>query len=281
MYLKAIAGREPIPTRLAVVAMLLAATLPYAETSYAATAKLFINPTLVELNNRQRSATVSIVNRGDATGIFTIEWVDYVMTEEGGLAVAESDSRWSLQPHIRYSPRRATLRPGETQLVKIALRHREGVAEGEYYSHLRVLTLNDNVSAEAGAARPSVTVEARSAIAVPVVWRNSREKPRAMISSVQFDAERHELSIDVQRIGSLSTRGYLHVRQTAVDGERQALASPTPLVIYPSVEHRRMAVALTTDSLDLEPGSQLEIVYSTAMDANEATPDLASYRLVL
>lgn len=273
--------------QIALSTVLVVALLMRTETALAAAAQLYIHPTLVELDDRQRSATVNIVNRGDAAGAFAIAWVDYAMTAEGGLAATEGDVSWSLQPHVRYSPRRVTLRPGETQLIKIALRRSKDAPEGEYYSHLKVLTLNDDIDGTAGlrngssaSERPAVTIEARSAIAVPVIWRNSRAEPRAVIDSVRIDADLHELSVDVQRLGDLSTRGYLHVLRTARDGSRHALAEPMPLVIYPSLKRRVVKVPLSNDAGDIDLGIHTDVVYSPALEFAGAKPELASYRLL-
>ena len=248
-----------------------------------------MHPTLVELSDGQRSTTVSVVNQGDATGVFTIDWVDYTMTEDGGLVVHEGDAPWSLRPHTRYSPRRVTLRPGETQRVKLALRRGVDVPEGEYYSHLKVLILNDNVDAaaeqpggEAATTQRTLTVRARTALAVPVIWRNSRAKPLAVIETARFDPKSHELSVHVSRVGLLSTRGYLHVVHTAADGSRRTLAEPTPFVIYPSVGRRVARIAISAVSADaIDSAGQVDVVYSTEKDISSAKPDLASYRLVL
>ncbi len=266
--------------------ILLTAVLSYPGPAFSASAKVFIHPTLVELSDGQRSTTVNVVNQGDATGVFTIDWVDYMMTEDGRLVVHEGDAPWSLRPHTRYSPRRVTLRPGETQRVKLALRRGADVPEGEYYSHLKVLTLNDNVDvaaekpdAEAATTHRTLTVRARTAVAVPVIWRNSRTKPLAVIETARFDPELHELSVHVSRVGLLSTRGYLHVIHTAADGARRTLADPTPFVIYPSVERRIASITIGADAID--PAGQLEVVYSTEKDLKNAKSELASYRLVL
>lgn len=275
-------GRVPEYGWSRVLAALLSVVLFLPAHSAFCDAELFLNPTFVQLSDRQRSATVTVVNRGDATGVFVIDWVDYAMTEEGRLTVAQGEVPWSLQPHTRYSPRRVTLRPGETQLVKIALRRKRDVAEGEYYSHLKVLTLNDNVDASSETQdrdvvpqRRAVTVDARSAIAIPVIWRNSRDLPRAVIESAHFDPAAGELSVDVRRIGLLSTRGYLHVIRTASDGSREALSAPTPFVIYPSARRRVASIAL--DANDIGVNDEVEVSYST--DMHYAKSDLASFQL--
>ncbi len=266
--------------------ILLSTVLLLPKVVWAGKAELFIHPTLVELSNRQRSATVNIVNRGDAIGVFVIKWVDFAMTPEGGLATQDGVAPWSLQPHVRYSPRRVTLMPGETQLVKIALRRDTDVADGELYSHLKVLTLNNDVNslvdgevADSASLRRTVTIETRSAIAIPVIWRNSKSNPRATIESVKIDSDMSQVVVDVRRIGDLSTRGYLHVVRIGADGTHQALADPMPLVIYPMLERRVVTVPLKVDFGDADLGIHTEVVYSADLDLADGRQSLASYRI--
>ena len=104
-------------------------------------AVLFIYPTLIMFEGNERSATITLTNRGDATGTFETSWSELTMTPEGGLIKSENPP-WSVQPFVRYSPRRVTLQPSESQVIKVALRRDQEAPEGEYYSHFRVLTIN-------------------------------------------------------------------------------------------------------------------------------------------
>lgn len=266
------------------VIILLSAALLLPKIVWAGKAELFIRPTFVELTSRQRSATVTIVNQGDATGVFVISWMEIFMTPQGDLAIGDGVAPWSLQPHVRYSPRRVTLIPGETQLVKIALRRDKDVPDGEFYSHLKVVTLNDHersaVDRKVAGDTPlrrTVTIETRSATAIPVIWRNSKSTPRATIESVEIDPDTSKVVVDVRRIGELSTRGYLHVVRTGTDGTRHELADPMPLVIYPTVERRVITVPLKADFCDADLGIETEVVYSHDLAGGKR--NLAAYRI--
>ena len=147
-------------------------------------AVLFIYPTLIMFEGRERSATVTLTNRGDATGTFETSWSELEMTPEGGLLKVDGDTPWSVQPYVRYSPRRVTLEPSQSQVIKIALRRDLEAPEGEYFSHFRVLTLNSqDLGGETEAeVEPSETdavikITARSAVAIPIIWRNSQASP--------------------------------------------------------------------------------------------------------
>ena len=246
-------------------------------------AVLFIHPTLVLFEDNERSATITLSNRGDQTGTFEMSWTDMTMTPNGGLVKHEGPAPWSIQSYVRYSPRRVTLAPLESQVIRIAVRRGLDVAEGEYYSHFRVLTLNseDPLADQADAADPSpgVAINARAAIAIPVIWRNSRTTPSASIESVRIDHGANELSVDVRRYGPLSVRGFLHVFQMAPDGTRSPLAEPVPLVIYPNLDARTMTIELNdgVTAGSLKRGT--EVYYSTDLEVSDRSIVIASYAL--
>ncbi len=247
-------------------------------------AVLFIYPTLVLLEGTQRSAEITLTNRGDQTGTFEMSWADMTMTPEGGLVKLEGQAPWSIQPHVRYSPRRVRLAPSEAQIIKIALRPGEDVAEGEYYSHFRVLTLNsEDPSAEqtdTADRSPGVSINARVAIAIPVVWRNSQATPSASIESVRVDRDANQLTVDVRRFGQLSVRGYLHVFETAPGGTRNFLAEPIPLVMYPSIATRLTVITLNDGVLAGSLPRGAEVSYSSDLELTDRSTVFASYPVV-
>ncbi len=253
--------------------LLLLATMSLVPALAKAGAVLFIYPTLVVFEGNERSATITITNRGDQTGTFEMSWTDMTMSPDGGLVRYEGQAPWSIQSYVRYSPRRVTLNPLESQVVRIAVRRGLEVPEGEYYSHFRVLTLNSEdpaVSEEdselsTGAA---ITIEARSAVAVPIIWRNSRNSSSASIEAVRIDSDTNRLSVDVARHGELSVRGFLHVFDTS-NGARSPLAEPVPLVIYPNLDARTMAIDLHEGILAASLSRNTEIYYSPDLEMTD------------
>ncbi len=249
-------------------------------------AVLFIYPTLIMFENNQRSAEITLTNRGDQTGTFETSWTDMMMTPGGGLVKYDGQAPWSLQSYVRYSPRRVTLAPLESQVIKVALRRGQDIPEGEYYSHFRVLTLNseDPSGAEADADEPAtasaVSIEARAAIAIPVIWRNSQTTPSASIESVRIDRDANELTVDVRRHGPVSVRGFLHVFETALDGTRNFLAEPVHLVIYPSIVTRLTTITLNDGVMAPNLPRGTEVYYSLDQELTDRSTVIASYPVV-
>ncbi len=249
-------------------------------------AVLFIYPTLIMFDGNKRSATITLTNRGDAIGTFETSWTEHEMTPEGGLVKVEGEVPWSVQPYVRYSPRRVTLEPSESQVIKVALRRDQEAPKGEFYSHFKVVTLNsqdlqDEANEEAEPKSDSaVTIRARSAVAIPIIWRNSQDEQGAAIESVVIDHEANQLKIDVRRLGDLSVRGFIHVLGETPDGASDSLADPVQLVIYPSVEKRSMAVALNENVTTEALARIAEVVYSSDPDTISEDTTLASYPIV-
>ncbi len=264
--------------------LLLLAILSLPPAPAQAGAVLFIYPTLVMFEGNQRSAEITLTNRGDQTGTFETSWSDMTMAPGGGLVKYEGQAPWSVQSYVRYSPRRVTLAPSESQIIKIALRRGQDVPEGEYYSHFRVLTLNSEDPAaeteDAGAAAAAVSITARAAVAIPIVWRNSRDTSSASIESVRIDPNANQLTVDVRRHGQLSARGYLHVFETAPDGTRRYLAEPVQLVIYPNINSRLTAIELKDGVMAGSLPRGTEVSYTSEPEITDRSIVFASYPMV-
>lgn len=167
-------------------------------------AGIMMVPTRVILGGNDRYTTIVIKNSGDAPGNYHVELVDMKMLEDGGvvpIAPGES-SEYSASPYLRIAPRSMTLRPGETQYVRLIVRKPEGLAPGEYRAHVKVEVADDKPDAETASAGrgPSIAVKTNLAIIAPVILRNGNTTV-----SVRLQAPR--LVRDVQ--GNLAVELYV------------------------------------------------------------------------
>ena len=262
--------------------LLLLAVIALASPLAGAGSVLLIYPTIILFEGNERNAEITLTNRGDETGIYEMSWTQMTMTPDGRVAKYDGEPPWSVQPYVRYSPRRVTLVPAESQTIKMALRRSPDVPEGEYYSHFRVLTLQsgDVPAEQEDTAAEGVTITARTAVAIPIIWRNSRATSSASIESVRIDADANVLSVDVQRHGQLSVRGYLHVFEPAPDGTRSYLAEPLHFVIYPSIDARTAAIELKDGVIARSLSRGAEVYYSPDPELTDESILFASYPLV-
>lgn len=238
---------------------------------------LLIHPTLIIFDKDSRTnGSLNLVNRGDSRGTFEVAWVDFRMTPEGGLQKMTTQAPWSLEPLIRFSPRRVTLDPGETQVVRIALRRNLNRPEGEYFSHIRVLTLTEipDGSDTVDPTVQSVKISARTAIAVPVIWRNSPNDQAAKINLATLDDGAQNLLVEVQRQGHLSVRGFLHLRCND-GGKSRSMMVPVPLVIYPTIDKRTVSLPLN----DSKKCITSEVAYRSELEWIDQEQSLDVYQL--
>ena len=250
-------------------AVLLAAAAALLSPTALAGAVLFIHPTLVVFDEDTRSARITLTNRGDETGTFECGWMELTMNPEGALRRLEDQPGWSVAPHLRFSPRRVTLKPSQSQVIKIALRPDAKLPEGEYYSHFRILTLNseaprgpDIESRDEASESSGVSVQARTAVAIPIVWRNGDAVMAARIQSLSLNREEKQLTVEVEREGPLSSRGFVHVILAPPGEDAEPFGDPAPLVIYPNLAGRSVTLDLP-DLPDGNPTGELTVVYST------------------
>lgn len=105
---------------------------------WAAVGDLTVSPTRLILGERDRSAQISLINRGADEATYRIEFVQYRMDENGQLQEIEEPNELEkfADPLIRFSPRQVLLKPNEAQTVRLLVRKPKDLAPGEYRSHL-------------------------------------------------------------------------------------------------------------------------------------------------
>jgi P pilus assembly chaperone PapD len=99
------------------------ATVPTGEAG-AGVGDLLVSPVRVVLEGRERSAQVTLVNKGSETSIYRVSIVNRRMLQNGAFEVIEEpgpDEKFA-GDLVRYAPRRITLEPDAPQTIRILLR---------------------------------------------------------------------------------------------------------------------------------------------------------------
>ncbi len=253
----------------------------FTATVLAEKASLTITPQKIILSDGSRSQKLHVVNQGQRTGVYEVSWLDYTMNQSGGIDPWEMSlqSPWSIQSYVRYSPRRFTLKPGENRLLRVALkRSSKKVPEGEYFSHLRVLTINDNLektllegknskinSKQEKKASSAISISSKLAMAIPVIWRNSNAVSGAAIEIQKIDYTNNKIHLNVTRSGPLSTRGFFHVF-IEKNKDRELINKPSGFIIYANINSLETTLSLIKS---LPGRGKLIIIYSESIDNTE------------
>ncbi|MCW8109928.1 hypothetical protein OPS25_15585 [Alteromonas ponticola] len=230
-----------------------------------AKASLFLTEDVLYLSSERRVVSVNVLNRGSRTGVFSVRWLDHTMLSNGHLKrLPTGEPEHSLVPFVRFSPRRMTLKPGQSQRIKIALKRSANAAPSkEYYSHLNVTTINDDLEATLSQkAEISETngmhIKARMGISIPVIWRHNVEPAQVSLTVISNTSPDPEVVIEKR--GEASLRAYLHVFN-----QRNDDLTPHPVIMYPNITSR--SIPLKIEEMGEGP---LRVVLSESPHRNRA-----------
>ncbi|WP_321283354.1 fimbria/pilus periplasmic chaperone [uncultured Vibrio sp.] len=109
-----------------------------------ASASLLISPTRVTFAERDRSTKVFLMNTSSETKTYRLEFQQQRQLPNGlyqSLSESELVGFNTASHMLRFSPRQVTLKPGERQQVRIAVRRPKDLAPGEHRSHLLLAAL--------------------------------------------------------------------------------------------------------------------------------------------
>jgi hypothetical protein len=210
MYLPTFRIRLP-SLRLAVAAALVAF-------SAAAPAQLVVYPVRLVLDPDKRADQLEIINNSARPVTYVITLQNRRMDENGRFAAAETalPGEQFADSMLRYSPRRVTLAPGMSQVIRIMARRPADLAPGEYRSHLlfseqavpRGATSIEKPNTEQGIG---VSLTALVGISVPIIVRAGQTTATVKMENLAMtpasDAEPATVLFDFLRDGNRSVYG--------------------------------------------------------------------------
>ncbi|NTS75667.1 hypothetical protein HR060_02200 [Catenovulum sp. SM1970] len=147
-------------------------------------ANLLFTPNRVAIDDRERYATLSMINNSDKTMSYEIAIEDKLAKPAGGYAVVEN-YQYSAKKILRVSPRRVVLAPNGKQTVKILARRPKDLAEGEYRSHLKLTPIieDEKVASEKG---QTTSVAVRLSFSLPVIVKKGKTKVNLDLNDVKI-----------------------------------------------------------------------------------------------
>lgn len=193
-------------------------------------ADLLINPTRVMLGANDRTTEVTLINISKQTNTYRIGWLEKKASEQGGyidLTPAQAASAPIASSMIRFSPRQVTLKPGERQAVKLAVTRKQGLAKGEYRSHLqfRAIPPEKKAENEGGGQNMAITMMLSFAIPVVVVQGGVDYDLSFQNAQIHFNPARNSGSVKVQmtRSGANSVIGNISAYWTPAGSSKEVL----------------------------------------------------------
>lgn len=246
-----------------------------------------LTPKRLEFDDRARGANEVIVfNRGDAAATFRVELVDRLMQTDGSMIEGPSSAVGSAASFVRFSPRRVTLGPGESQVIRVQARAPGDLPTGEYRTHLTVSALpvaGSEADATASGSDDAAGLQIRLVpvfgMSIPVIVRQGAPEVSVGIENIratQADG-RPAVTFDLTRSGSRSAYGDLTVELIGATGE-QVVALARGVGVYPEIPYRTVVLPLMADAPLLPSGGRVRVTYR---DAAQPDRTLASGEVLL
>lgn len=214
--------------------------------SVSAQASLLISPMRVALDERNRAAKVVLINTGDVTRTYRVEWVQKAALPQGGyknLTDEEAKDFPIASNMFRLSPRQVTLAPNERQIVKIAARRPKNLKDGEYRSHLLFTALPRRGNDKNSKQGAGITLKLSLSYSIPVVLRQGAFDYQVGVEDLTLihDTEKKQATVQVKmsRSGPSSTTGSIVAYWTPKGGSAEKqVAILNSVNFYPELNYR-------------------------------------------
>lgn len=235
----------------------------YISPSYA---DLMINPTRIVLDEKTRSSQLELLNNGDKTVTYRIGLVNRRMDVDGKFLTI--DAKTTLLPDekfadhlLRFSPPQVTLAPGKSQIIRIAVRKPENLADGEYRSHLlfeqvpdtNTVTSIKTINQPEKVDGVSIHLTALFGATIPVIVRQGLLNVNVGLTDLKFLPPQGEhpsvLELVIHRSGNRSAYGDLVVKYLPDNGGQELLVGRmNGLAVYTPNDLRHVKVELKLDN---------------------------------
>jgi P pilus assembly chaperone PapD len=238
-----------------------------------AAGQLMVSPTRIVFEGNERTKQVNLINNGSETSRYRISFVRRKMTGDGKFVeVAKNEPGMYSEDIVRFSPRQVTLQPGQSQTVRLMLRKKRDMQDGEYRSHMLFQSLPDpavtdiNKLADNNSTGLTVQLIPVVGITIPVIVRQGKLSSTVSLSDFelkQANTVKAEttLSLKINRKGNSSAYGDFRVYFTPKGGEPVVVAQVNGVAVYTPLASRYVELRLLTPSdLNLSNG-ELHITF--------------------
>lgn len=261
-------------------ACLLLALLALLSAPLPALAELMLNPTRVVLSKNQRAAQIELINNSAEPASYRISVVNRRMSETGefvNVTEALPDDRFA-GSMLAYSPRQVRLLPGTAQVVRLMVRKPEGLADGEYRSHLYFEKLPEagemasSVEPDAAQAQKiGVVIKTLIGASIPVIVRHGAGDAAVTLTRLALQpgapGKAPLLAFHIERSGSNSVYGDLNVVFTPRGGAGQVVAKAGGVAVYTPNPLRRAMLPLQAAPATRLAGGELRLTYRERPEA--------------
>lgn len=228
-------------------------------------ASLLISPVRTVLSERERTQIITLINTGNETRSYRVEWRQLMAVPEGGYREYTEEEKKriaGLERIARVTPKQVSLQPGQRQSVKILLRKPENLAAGEYRSHLSFVALPLNTAPENNSGESSIKLQLLMSYSMPVIYRAGSVIVNPEITNLSLvhikESGVTNIKVDFYHDDLFSTHGRLVAIWTPKNGTPRQVGLLNGYNFYP--ETKNATIQFPWKDFKLAPGS-LEVRY--------------------
>lgn len=217
---------------------------------------LLITPQRVVFDGSNRTMNLNLANTGSDSATYSISWKQIRMKCDGGFEEIDTpdEGQYFADEYLRFYPRRVTLPPNESQVVKVQMIRNRHLIPGEYRSHLYFRSEPDVTPATVennplDTTSVSLTLTPIFGITIPVIIRIGTNDAAITVTDAQLvdnDKQTPRLLVQLNRVGKYSVYGDLIVEHISDDGITTQVGKVTGLAVYTPNALRRFEVQLTS-----------------------------------
>lgn len=253
--------------------------------SYAGGLSLY--PTRVEFADRELMREVRIINSDIEDVNYRISWTHLRMKDGKTYeTIPESETNHPekyLDDIVQYSPKRVTLKAGESQLVRLFAKIPKDLPAGEYRSHLLFKQeadqspLNDVEERDPKKQKEAtVSIKALFAISIPVILKHGETSVHLSFKDILLKKEKDKSYLDVtmNREGNSTAYGYFDVFFKPKDSDKSYnIASTGAMQIFYPYDMRKVNIDLDFPKEVKGKSGQIEVKFLNKKDENKSKSD--------
>jgi len=234
---------------------------------------LLIFPKRIVFDGGKRVKQLILSNIGKDTAVYNVSFLQYRMNENGGFkAITAPDiGQYFATPYLRVFPRKVTLAPNESQIVKVQLTKSTKLKEGEYRSHLYFRAKKNNnplgqKDREIDSTSISVKLEAVFGISIATIIKKGPSNTITTISNLFYEKDKelnHFINFNLNRTGNMSTYGDIHINYVSRNNTTVEVAKVKGVAVYTPGAVRKVKIQLKTPKGITFTGGTFKVVYTT------------------
>ena len=234
-----------------------------------AQAVLMITPFRVVLDEKTRTAEVTLLNTTEVANVYRMSWQDKEQTGLGSYINVEmpEENNHGVSEMVRQSPRKVTIEPGKYQRIRLRLRMPSDLPDGEYRSHLVMKMVEDDIKKKKEVAEKvnSVIVKltAKVSFSIPIMVRKGQNNSVASISTMDLDASEPnnpKLTVGLAHSGEYSNYGSVKVyMKNGAAGDVVEIGDVGNVALFRETKLRELTVPLKVPNIPR--GAIVQVVY--------------------